>query len=152
MVGGYTGFGLGVAGRIGMQMTPMFGLYAQPTALVAVGAQADHDNADVTAAALYGVGVLGDITLGDLFYIAAGPELLLGGVGSSSVQVNPDGSTQSVEASTGPFFSIATRAGFVFGTKKPTRRSGFTIGLNMPIVFAGDTLILPMVFLGYERF
>lgn len=152
MVGGYSGFGLGVNARVGMQLSQMLGVYAQPVAMVAVGAQADYDNADVTAAALYGVGALGDITLGDIFFVAAGPELLLGGVGSSGVVVNPDGSTATVEASTGPYFAIAARAGVVLGSKKPTRRSGFSIGLDMQVVFAGDALILPLIYLGYERF
>lgn len=152
MVGGYTGFGLGISGRVGMQIDPMFGVYAQPIALAAIGAQAGFDNAEVTAAGLVGVGVLADITLGDIFFIAAGPQVLTGGVGSSGVVSNADGTTTTIEASTGPFFGVATRAGVVLGSKKPTRRSGFSIGVNMPIVFAGEAVILPMVFIGYERF
>jgi hypothetical protein len=149
MIGGYTGGGLGVDARFGMQVSEMLGVYAQPSVFVFIGALADDTNADVTAGAVYGLGALGDLTLGDLFFLAAGPEILMGAIGSASV--NADGST--AEAASGPFFSIAARTGFVFGRKGPDRRSGFSVGLDLHAVFAGGETAIPvMIFLGYESF
>ena len=81
--------------------------------------------------------------------MAAGPELLFGGLASSSVT----NTAASGAAATGPFFSVATRAGVVLGKKTPTRRSGFMLGLDMHVVFnPGDPVLTPCLALGYESF
>lgn len=153
MYGGYTGVGFGVDARFGMQLDQMLAVYAQPSAFVFVGAAADDDSAEATAGAVYGLGVLGDVTLGDLFFLAAGPELLSGAIGSTSTTVNMDGTTASASGAEGLFFSVAARTGFVFGSKRPDRRSGFSVGLDMHAVFANGEVAMPvMIFLGYERF
>ena len=149
MLGAYSGGAGGLDARLGMQLSSMLGVYAQPLLLVGAGASADANGASATGLALYGVGAIVDATLADLFYVAGGPELLLGGVGTASASSTGSG---SASAASGTFFSLAGRTGFAFGSKRPERRKAFTLGLDMHVVFAGGTAFLPMVALGYEAF
>lgn len=148
LMGGYSGGAGGIDARFGWQFDSLFAVYAQPALLLGAGASANVEGASATGLALYGFGALADVTLGDLFYVAAGPELLFGGIGEASAS----STSASASGATGPFFSMAARAGFAFGSKRPDRRSAFTIGLHMHAVFANETAILPLVALGYESF
>jgi len=148
LMGGYSGGAGGLDARFGMQLDPMFAVYGQPILLVGAGASADLEGASATALALYGVGALADVTLADLFYAAAGPELLFGGMGEAEATT----SSASASASTGPFFSIALRTGFAFGSVGPDRRQAFTVGLDMHVVLADEAAILPLIALGYESY
>jgi hypothetical protein len=148
-MGGYSGGAGGIDARFGMQLDPMFAVYGQPILLAGAGAQADLEGASATALALYGVGALADLTLIDMFYVAAGPELLFGGMGEAEVTT---GATARAEASTGPFFGLALRTGFAFGSVGPERRQAFTVGLDMHVVLANEAAILPLIALGYESY
>jgi hypothetical protein len=150
LMGGFTGGAGGVDLRFGMQMNSLLGIYAQPIFLVGAGAQADLEGASATALALYGVGALADVTLADLFYAGAGPELLFGGMGEA--EVSTSSTSASASAATGPFFGIALRTGLAFGSMEPNRRQAFTLGLDMHVVFANEPAILPLIALGYESF
>ena len=149
MLGAYSGGAGGLDARLGMQLSSLLGIYAQPLLLVGAGASADANGASATGLALYGVGAMVDATLADLFYVAGGPELLYGGVGTASAS---SGGSASASASSGAFFSVAGRTGLAFGSKRPERRKAFTLGLDMHVVFAGGATFLPMVALGYEAF
>ena len=148
LVGGYEGGAGGIDARFGMQIDPLLAVYGQPIVLLGAGASVDAEGASASALAMVGVGVLGDITLFDLIYLAAGPELLFGEVGQGEASVD----SLSAEAASGVFFSIASRAGIALGSVQPKRRSAFTIGLDMHVVFTEDVAVMPMVFLGYESF
>lgn len=148
LMGGYSGGAGGITTRFGWQLDSMLGFYGEPLLLLGAGASADIEGASATGIALYGLGAMADITLGDFFYIAAGPEVLLGAIGEASA----GGMTASAEAATGPFFSLATRAGFALGSVRPNRRSAFTIGLDMHVVLAEEVAIMPLIALGYEAF
>lgn len=149
MMGAYSGGAGGLDARFGMQLSSLLGLYAQPRLMVGAGASADASGASATGLALYGMGAMVDATLADMFYVAGGPELLFGGVGSASA--NNTGAS-SASASSGAFFSMAGRAGVAFGSTRPERRKAFTLGLDMHVLFAGGATFLPMVALGYESF
>lgn len=149
MLGAYSGGAGGIGARFGMQMNQLLGVYAQPMFLLGAGVSSDASGASATGLALYGVGAIVDATLIDLFYVAGGPELLLGGVGTAAATT---GGASSASAATGPFFSVAGRAGLALGSARPNRRKAFTLGLDMHIVFAGGAAVLPMVALGYEAF
>jgi hypothetical protein len=149
MLGAYSGGAGGIDARFGMQMSQLLGLYAQPILLAGAGVSADAKGASATGLALYGIGAMVDTTLANLFYVAGGPELLFGGVGSAAASAN---GASSASASTGPFFSLAARTGFAFGSARPDRRKAFTVGLDMHLVFAGGVAVLPMLGLGYEAF
>src|SRR5262245_41190733 len=119
MMGGYEGGAGGLDARFGWQFDSMFAVYAQPALLLGAGASASVEGASATGLALYGMGVLADVTLIDLFYVGAGPELLLGAIGEASASASTTGTSASASGATGPFFSIAARAGFAFGSKRP---------------------------------
>jgi hypothetical protein len=150
VLGGFSGGAGGIDARFGAQLNRYFAIYAQPVLLVAAGASSNASGASGTAIGLYGVAALADLTLGDLFYVAAGPELLAGGVGTASASTN--GTTRKDSASTGPFFSVAARAGFAFGSQRPTRRKAFTVGLDLHTIFTGEVVVLPLLAVGFEAF
>jgi hypothetical protein len=149
ILGAYSGGAGGIDARFGMQMSQLLGLYAQPILLAGAGVSADAKGASATGLALYGIGAMVDTTLANLFYVAAGPELLFGGVGTAAASAT---GAARASASTGPFFSLAARTGFAFGSARPDRRKAFTLGLDMHVVFAGGAAVLPMLGLGYEAF
>ena len=153
LLGGLSGGAGGVDARFGAQISNMFGVYAQPMFLVGAGASSSVSGASASGVGLFGTGVLADATFSDLVYVAAGPELLLGGMAGTGASVGPGGTTVSAAASTGPYFSVAARAGLALGSAKPERRKAFTIGLDLRLIFnPGDPLIVPCLALGYEAF
>lgn len=149
MMGAYSGGAGGVDARFGMQLSSLLGLYAQPRLMVGAGASSDAAGASATGLALYGMGAMVDATLANMFYVAGGPEVLIGGVGSASASSN---GASSASASSGAFFSVAGRAGIAFGSARPERRKAFTLGLDMHVLFAGGATFMPMLALGYESF
>lgn len=145
MLGDVSGGVGGVNARFGAQINEMVGIYAQPIAFAGVGFDASLNNPSATGLGLWGVGALCDFTLNDKFYLGAGPELLMGGVGETS--------TTTVSASGGTLFSVAGRAGLLFGTKKPTRRAAFQLGLDLHVVFGQNhTVVAPLLALGFEAY
>jgi len=154
--GGGTHGGGGVDLRFGAQINNMFAVYGQPVFLVSGGqtVSAGAGGASVSQSAFIfgGVGVLGDVTLADLVYLAAGPELMAIGGGGVSATSGAGGSSSSVSAGTGTFFSVAARAGLALGSVKPTRRKAFTIGLDFRAIFTSNVTVAPLVALGYESF
>ncbi|HVH43006.1 MAG TPA: hypothetical protein VM925_11705 [Labilithrix sp.] len=148
-MGGLSGGAGGIDARFGAQINNMFGVYGQPVLLVGAGANASAQGASASGIALYGVGALGEVNLADLVYIALGPEILFGGMGSSSVTTTG----AAASASTGPYFSATARAGLAFGSMTPRRRKAFTIGLDARMVMnAGDPVLVPCLALGYDAF
>lgn len=149
LVGPLSGGAGGLDARFGAQINHLVGVYGQPVLLLGAGADSSVNGASASGVALYGVGALVDVTLANIIYIAAGPELLHGGMGSSSVALTGS----KAAGSTGPYFSVAGRAGLLLGSMKPERRKAFHIGLDFRMVMnPGDPLVLPMLALGYEAF
>lgn len=148
LAGGYSGGAGGITTRFGWQVDSLLGFYAEPLLLVGAGASADVEGASATGLALYGFGAMADVTLADMFYVAAGPEILLGAIGEAEAS----STSASAEGATGPFVSLATRAGFAFGSVRPNRRHAFTVGLDMHVVLANEVAILPLIALGYEAY
>lgn len=153
MMGAYEGGAGGIDLRLGYQINNTFGIYAQPVGLVGVGASVDADEARASALALAGVGLLFEVTPINLFYFALGPEYLTGAVGTASASASSTSAGAEARAATGPFLSIAGRAGLALGSSKPNRRNAFTIGLDARVVFApGGPAILPLLALGFDAF
>ncbi len=149
-MGGLSGGAGGIDARFGAQITNLLGVYAQPVLLLGAGAEASANNVSASGIALYGFGALGEVSLANLVYLGAGPEILFGGMGSSSVSTSAGG---AASGSTGPYLSITGRAGFAFGSMKPNRRKAFTIGLDFRMVLnPGDPVIVPCLGLGYDAF
>ena len=152
LVGGYSGGAGGLDARFGLQLDSLLAIYGQPVLLVGAGAKADLEGASATGLAMYGVGALADVTLANLFYAAAGPELLFGAIGEAEASATSAGASASASGATGPFFSIALRTGLALGSVEPNRRQAFTVGLDMHVVLANEAAILPMLALGYESY
>ncbi len=139
----------GASVRAGAQITNLFGVYAQPVALLGGGASVSSTNTSASALVLGGIGVLGDITLGNVFFVGGGPEFLGGVAGSSSAGT----SGTAVNASEGVFFGLTARLGFALGHVEPHRRRCFTIGGDFHLVITpGGPVIVPLVAMGYDFF
>lgn len=102
--------GLGaVTVRAGAQINRLFGVYAQAGAFGGGGGSVGAGSATVEVIAAASLGVLAELDLGDVFYIAAGPELMAGEAGADSAGAG----TASVSESAGAFFSVTGRLGVV---------------------------------------
>lgn len=139
-IGGYviedTGLGLfGIQGRLGAQIIDEFGIYATPG--FQMGASLDG------AVARVSIGVVPELTLGDLWFIGAGPEVF------AAAGIGEDGDLF------GGAYLIAARlrTGFAFGSKRPGRRHAFTLAFDGHVDFYdGKVGVAPTVALGYDAF
>jgi hypothetical protein len=117
------------------------------------------------------VGVLGEINVGELFFVALGPavgEINFGGINLSS---STSGTGAQVQALAGLTPSVDFRLGFGFGKRNPEsgRRGGFTLALDLRAFFPTNTAFVsfgstgqrittygigyglaPMLMLGYD--
>jgi hypothetical protein len=152
-VGGQSGTLYGIDMRFGAQINQMFAVYGSPIILGGAGVSGTNSStgstASVNAFALYGIGALFDVTLEDMVYLAAGPEVLSGGGGG--INAKSDGSG-NVSAEAGTFLGVEGRAGLAFGSIKPARRKCFTIGVDLHAVFMNKTVVFPVLTLGYDSF
>lgn len=117
------------------------------------------------------VGAMGELNLGDLFFVAVGPGIGRMSTAGISISAGPSGGGQQVEAMGGWTPSVDLRLGFGFGKPNPEtgRRTGFTLGLDCRAVFptqsvfvrqdmSGQTVrvsgtgfgIIPMIMLGVD--
>jgi len=122
-----------------------------PNPILGGGASVSAGGASASASALVAAGLaaMADVTLGNIFFIAAGPELLAGAVGSARV----DPKTMKAQGSEGAYFSIAARTGLAFGSMTPKQRRAFTFGLDFRVILTPfDPVIVPMLGLGYDQF
>lgn len=150
----YAGSGGGVGGvnvRLGVQINEMFGVYGQPIGILGGGASVSAGGAaSASAVVVGGFSGMADLTLGNLFFIAAGPELLAGAAGAARAA---SGMTKA-QGAEGVFFSIAGRMGLALGnTHDPKQRRAFTFGLDFHLILTPtDPVIAPMIGLGYDQF
>jgi len=143
---GSTGGEGAVTVRAGVQINELFGVYAQPVAILGGGATVNGSGSAASAILLGGVGVLAELDLGNIFYIAGGPEILGGDAGSAN-------SGGAATVSEGVFFGATARLGLELGVIRPHRRAAFQLGGDLHVVFTGGgPVITPMISLGYDMF
>jgi len=165
-MGAYKGGAGGLDLRFGWQLNDNIGIVAQPHLALGFGAQSDENSASISATALSGVGGLADYTVADFFYAGAGLGVSTGGFASGSIS----SSSGSAQVADGPFFDVPFRIGIALGSKKPSRRNAFTIGINGHLLFVSSdvstaqsdgtvtnekklgVVALPLISLGYESF
>ncbi len=152
-----TGGGIGgIDARFGVQLDNMIGIYGSPILLIGAGATATNTatsaSTSVSLVALYGVGALADFTFSDMFFVAAGPELLRGAAAQAATQVDTNSASASASAEAGTFFGIEARAGVALGSIKPNKRKAFTIGLDLHAIFTSKVTVVPLLALGYDMF
>jgi hypothetical protein len=127
---------LGLQGRLGAQVTDVFGVYATP----GLYSMPDYANDALTRLSL---GAVFDATIAHRFYVGGGPELFRTFHASSRGPVVDD---QRV-------FALRFRTGVAFGTVRPARRHAFTLGFDSTLDFYDGTLgIAPSLSLGYDAF
>ena len=95
MYGGVSGGAGGLDMRFGAQISPLFGLYLQPSLIIGVGVGANESGSSASVLALYGVGALADFTFGDTFFVGLGPEVLSGGLANATTVGNTQTTTQT---------------------------------------------------------
>lgn len=138
------GFG-GIDTRFGAQLNDHLALYGAP--ILGFGSSTSYNGMSTSGLVLFGAGFLADYTADNMFFVAGGPEFLLGGGASSSVVT--DGTT-SVEL--GSYLGLEARAGIALGSVHPWRRSAFTMSLDFHAVFMSKPTVIPMITLGYDSF
>ena len=120
---------IGIDGRIGAQFMDMFGLYAMPRVSFGLG---DRELVRL------GVALVPELTVEDLFFIGAGPEVYapLGDLSAPAVPV-----------------AIRARTGFAFRSKRPGRRHAFSLAFDFSADFREDRVAFaPALSLGYDAF
>ncbi len=139
----------GATVRMGAQINNMFGVTAQAVALIGGGGAISSNSTSVNVVAVGGVGVLGELTLGNLFFVGLGPEVLGGSAGSESVA--PGSVTVSEYA--GVMFGLTARLGLALGSVRPARRRAFSFGIDFHTLFTpGSVVVVPLFGLGMEAF
>ncbi len=160
--------------RIGMQINELLGVYAD-TGLTwgfGFGASSTSTSASVSVAAVgyWHAGLAGELTFGDMFFVAAGPMIAGGGWTSLGEYVDASGNAQIGAVAAGGYMPGAiVRLGVGFGAPKATgRRNQFTIAIDTKIMFTtvtsasvgtggtavktGDSIvgIAPLLMLGWD--
>jgi hypothetical protein len=140
---------LGTEGRIGYQISSMFGAYATLGGLFGFGfggsASATGGTASVTAFSRWYIGAIAELFLSDLFFVGAGPVFANGGFAGVTASANPDGVGGAVFAHAGPAFGLDVRLGLQLGRQPDgpgTRKSGFSLGLSAMTLFHPNTAVV----------
>jgi hypothetical protein len=139
----------GATVRMGAQITDMFGVTGQAVALIGGGGAISSNSTAVNVIAVGGFGVLGELTLGNIFFVGLGPEVVGGTAGSESVGPG----SVSVSEYAGVMFGLTGRLGLALGSVRPGRRKGFSFGVDFHTFFTpGSVVVVPMFGLGMEAF
>ena len=189
-IGGSAGLGAFVPGpqlylhlfdlHAGIQVNPLFGAYIRFGRTAGVGfsvaASSSGASVGISASGFWLIGANAELGLGDSFFIAAGPQVGIGGWASAKVvATSTSGEVQEV-ATTGAQPGLDFKIGFGFGGGgshvKQERRRQVTLALDLSLLYAtqvvtatasgspsgaavgvsfGDALsIAPTLHLGYE--
>jgi hypothetical protein len=139
----------GATVRMGAQIDRLWGVYGEVGGFLGGGGAISTNNTSVMVIAAGTFAVMGELDLGDVFYIGLGPELVAGEAGSESAGT----SGASVNEAAGVFFGATARLGVVLGRVTPMRRKGFQLGIDFQsIITPGGAVIMPMLSLGMEAF
>ena len=130
--------------HVGVQVNPMFGAYARVGRTAGVGfgvsAGAGGASASVSASGFWILGANAELGLGDSFFLAAGPQVGIGGwAAMKAVATSTSGGVQAV-ATDGPQPGLDFKMGFGFGgggsRVKQVRRSQVTLYLDLSLLYA----------------
>ncbi len=143
---GYDGGVGGLSGRIGVQFTPRFAMYAQGVSLVGGGVTIFESDTTTTIAteviATQMFSAIAEVDFLKWFYAGLGTEVVF------AAAAGP------VPAS-GAFFGITTRAGLWTSDSEAPRAAhkGFQLGIDLhALITPNGVLVIPMLALGYEAF
>lgn len=142
-------FTFGAEGRIGYQISNMFGAYAIVGGTVGLGfgvsTSIQGANVSITALSYYYFGAIAELMLGNLFYVGGGPVLANGAYVGASVGASADGVAEVkniVAAGLKPGLDIRLGLGLGRASGPPSfRRGGFNLGLDALILFHPNSII-----------
>jgi hypothetical protein len=130
----------------GAQITPMWGAYARVGYSASIGfgisGGANGGSLSVSAAGLWLVGANAEVALGDTFFIAAGPQVGLGGWTRVGVAASTTGGGVSALVASGPMPGLDVKLGLGFGKpdRMTKRRGQFTIALDLSMLYATNVV------------
>lgn len=168
-------FTYGVEGRIGWSFNRLLAAYVQLGAGSGLyfGVTPGNGGSSVSLAVMsqWYVGVMGELNLSDLFFVAFGPGIGRFSLAGVTVTANNSGASEQVRALGGWTPSLDLKFGFTFGKRNPEsgRRGGFTLAVDLRAVFPTDSVyvsvgsmgqqvevhrvgfgLIPMLVLGYD--
>jgi len=136
----YPVFGMQLKGRVGYQVSNLFGVYLDLGGDFGVGGQvsasASGGSASATGLGHFFVQALAELILGDLFYVAGGGGIAYGGLGILGVDATSNGGGVSAIAQGGVSPAFDVKLGLSFGKPRPGsfRRGGFNLGIDAQMV------------------
>jgi hypothetical protein len=136
----------GIEARAGVQLGPLFALYADlgSTGGFGIGAQVSPSGTASGTLNLVGfwhLGVNAELMLGDHFYLALGPHFASASWMGATATASSSGGSATAMAAVGPMPALDFRLGFMTGAKRPNgARRGFSIGLDVMTLFAFNAL------------
>jgi len=117
--------------------------------LVGGGGAISSTSVSTNVIAIAGFGALGELTLGNIFFVGLGPELVGGAAGSTSAGTGG----AAVSEYAGVMVGLTGRLGLALGSVRPARRKGFSFGVDFHMLFTpGSVVIVPLFGLGMEAF
>jgi hypothetical protein len=168
-------FTFGAEGRIGWSFSRLLAAYVSlgGGSGLFFGGSGNSTGATVSMAVMsqWYVGVMGELNLGDVFFIGAGPGIGRFSLAGLAITAGTTGADEQVKALGGWTPSLDLKLGFGFGRRNPEsgRRGGFTLAIDVRAVFPTDSVyvqngssgqsvdvhrtgfgLAPMLMLGYD--
>lgn len=126
----------------GAQISPMFGAYARVGYSASLGfglsTGMGGGGVSVSGAGLWLIGANAELGLGDNFFVAAGPQVGLGGWTRLGLMATTSSGTVSALAASGPMPGLNLKVGVGLGqpNRITKRRGQFTIALDLSMLYA----------------
>ena len=141
---------LGAEGRFGYQINDMLAAYGGIGAMAGigfgVGVSDTGGSGTVSLGAALAFNAMFEATFANVFFVAAGPQILWGSFVSESIYAD----TQAATGVTASVFSgilpgLKARIGVGFGKEQPSRRKQFTLAFDASLMFGERYLVVDNV-------
>lgn len=136
-------------GRIGIKVDPLFNAYVRIGRQAGIGfggtASSSGGSISVSASGFWFLGVNAELSLGDAFFVAGGPQLGWGGWAGVSQGVTTGSSTTATQrafAASGFMPGLNAKIGFGTGGRfreNQERKGQFTMSLDLNLMYAPNT-------------
>ncbi len=139
-----------IEGRIGVTVSPLFNAYARLGRQAGIGfggtASSSGGSISVSASGFWFFGVNAELSLGDHFFVAGGPQLGWGGwagvTQGAMASGSSSGASQSAFAASGFMPGLNAKIGFGTGSRRNAsneRRGQFTMSVDLNLMYAPNT-------------
>lgn len=136
----YPVFGMQLKGRVGYQVTNLFGAYLDLGGDFGLGGQVTGTmtgaNVSGTSLGHFFVQAMAELMFADLFYVAGGGGIAYGGLAVGGVDVSSTGGAISgiIQGGVSPAFDVKLGLGFSKPRPGNFRRGGFNLGIDLQMV------------------